>query len=50
LLDPVILERRTCWQSNKARPVDAELTPFQRKLQATPYGSGHESTDRVADD
>jgi hypothetical protein len=40
LLDPVILEKRSRWQKNKAQPEDVELTPFQKKLQMNPYGMG----------
>jgi hypothetical protein len=39
LLDPVILEKRLQWENTKARPKAAERTPFQKKLQATPYGN-----------
>jgi hypothetical protein len=40
LLDPVILEKRLQWEAPKAKPKPAEHTPFQKKLQATPYGNG----------
>jgi hypothetical protein len=38
LLDPVVLERRSRWENNKARPNAEKFTPFQKKLQANPYG------------
>jgi hypothetical protein len=39
LLDPVIVEKRLQWEAPKAKPKPAERTPFQRKLQAIPYGN-----------
>jgi hypothetical protein len=38
LLDPVVLEKRSKWENTKAQPKHAGLTPFQRKLQANPFG------------
>lgn len=37
-LDPVILEQQYQWKTPKAQPNHAELSPFQRKLQANVYG------------
>jgi hypothetical protein len=39
LLDPVVLEKRSKWENIKAQPKHAERTPFQRKLQANPFGT-----------
>jgi hypothetical protein len=39
LLDPIILEKRLQWETTKAQPKAAERTPFQKKLQANPYGN-----------
>ncbi|KAL5116810.1 hypothetical protein ACEQ8H_005291 [Pleosporales sp. CAS-2024a] len=37
LLDSIALEDRMQWENPKARPRAADLTPFQRKLQANAY-------------
>jgi hypothetical protein len=39
LLDPVVLQKRSRWENTKAQPRAAELTPFQKRLQANAYGT-----------
>ena len=39
LLDPVVLGNRSRWETIKAQPKAADFTPFQKKLQANPYGT-----------
>jgi len=38
LLDPIILEKRSLWETTKAQPEPEHFTPFQKKLQANPFG------------
>lgn len=38
LLDPLVIEKKSRWRNTKNRPNPAEFTPFQKKLQANPYG------------
>jgi hypothetical protein len=38
LLDPVVLEKRSRWESVKSQPKAADLTSFQKRLQTNPYG------------
>lgn len=39
LLDPVIVEERSRWETTKFKPVTADFSPFQKKLQASLYGN-----------
>jgi hypothetical protein len=38
LLDPVVVEKRSRWETTKAQPNHADLTPFQKKLLSNSYG------------
>jgi hypothetical protein len=39
LLDPAILEKRSMWENTKLQPKAKDLTPFQKKLMANPFGA-----------